>query len=404
MAKNLITVHTNSGETKLIDTIISLKKGIWYWKYILLSTKINKERLLEALPIFEFKKLSEERDVEESFPPFQITDNELVRVASEMLKQMRGIQEHNPNTGNAIDDCMISLDAYIRESHKRLQETVTAIIQSIRLPDLTKSINRLNDQNVKLFSDINHMLRDITPIFQGIASSMNEITSTIKASFNNVYETMRDLNISELLSQAEQKCLEALEHFVQQGWFIFLDFKTLDLLDFFYIETKTGEIVLETKQLLLYYTPELLERKINQWEIYLENRYPIVKEAALAHLSGNYYVSVPLFTIHSEGIIRESFPKKWMKQSTIRESMEKAIQQRVSNEELMSIVQIYLQKEIFRSIGEDVETFSRNQVVHGVDLKYATMEHSLRAFLFFDTLVRCIYETNLFNTSEPLAK
>ncbi|WP_236830352.1 hypothetical protein [Bacillus thuringiensis] len=120
---------------------------------------------MEALPIFEFKKLSEERDVEEAFPPFQITDNELVRVASEMLKQMRGLQEHNPNTGNAIDDCMISLDAYIREAHKRLQETVTAIIQSLRLPDLTKCINRLNDQNVKLFFDINHMLRDITPIF-----------------------------------------------------------------------------------------------------------------------------------------------------------------------------------------------------------------------------------------------
>lgn len=126
---------------------------------------------------------------------------------------MRGIQEHNPNTGNAIDDYIISLDAYVREAYKRLQETVTATIQSIRLPDFTKSINRLNNQNVKLFSDVNHMLRDITPIFRGIASSMNEMMSRIRASFNNLYETMRDLNVSELLSQAEQKCLEALEHF-----------------------------------------------------------------------------------------------------------------------------------------------------------------------------------------------
>ena len=73
----------------------------------------------------------------------------------------------------------------------------------------------------------------------------------------------------------------------------------------------------------------------------------IVKEAALAHLAGNYFVSVPLFTIHSEGVIRESFPKKWMKQSTIRESMEEAIQQRVSNEELLSIVQNIYRKKSF---------------------------------------------------------
>ena len=162
----------------------------------------------------------------------------------------------------------------------------------------------------------------------------------------------------------------------------FLDFEALDLLDFFNIEMDTGRIEIETERLLLYYTHDLLEQKINKWETYLGNRYPIVKEAALAHLAGNYFVSVPLFTIHSEGVIRESFPKKWMKQSTIRESMEEAIQQRVSNEELLSIVQKYLQEEIFRNIGEEVETFSRNQVIHGVDLEYATMEHSLRSFLF----------------------
>lgn len=390
MEKYLITVHTKSDETKLLDTVISASKWKRYVKYILSSSKTNKERLLETLSIFEFKKLSEEREIVEAFSPFQISDNELERVASEMLKHVRGIQEYNPKTGSVIDDCIISLDAYINTINKRIQEAITNTIQSIRVPDLTKNIN--------------HMLHNITPVFQGITASINEMMSKISTSFNKIYEVMRDLNVPELLSKVERKCLEALEYFVQQGWFIFLDFEALDLLDFFNIEMDTGRIEIETERLLLYYTHDLLEQKINKWETYLGNRYPIVKEAALAHLAGNYFVSVPLFTIHSEGVIRESFPKKWMKQSTIRESMEEAIQQRVSNEELLSIVQKYLQEEIFRNIGEEVETFSRNQVIHGVDLEYATMEHSLRSFLFFDTLVRCIYETNLIRTSASLTK
>ncbi|ANN33061.1 MULTISPECIES: hypothetical protein [Bacillus cereus group] len=57
MEKYLITVHTNSGETKFLDTVISISKWRMYMKYILSSSKTNKERLLETLPIFEFKKV-----------------------------------------------------------------------------------------------------------------------------------------------------------------------------------------------------------------------------------------------------------------------------------------------------------------------------------------------------------
>ena len=55
MEKYLITVHTKSDETKLLDTVISASKWKRYVKYILSSSKTNKERLLETLPIFEFK-------------------------------------------------------------------------------------------------------------------------------------------------------------------------------------------------------------------------------------------------------------------------------------------------------------------------------------------------------------
>lgn len=55
MVKDLITIHTNPGETKLIDTIISLKKGIRYWKYILSSKKTNKERLLKRFRFLNLK-------------------------------------------------------------------------------------------------------------------------------------------------------------------------------------------------------------------------------------------------------------------------------------------------------------------------------------------------------------
>ena len=65
------------------------------------------------------------------------------------------------------------------------------------------------------------MLHNITPVFQGITASINEMMSKISTSFNKIYEVMRDLNVPELLSKVERKCLEALEYFVQQGWFIF---------------------------------------------------------------------------------------------------------------------------------------------------------------------------------------
>lgn len=60
------------------------------------------------------------------------------RVASEILKHVRGIQEHNPNTGSVIYDCIIAFDVYINKINKRIQETITDTIQLIRIPDLTK--------------------------------------------------------------------------------------------------------------------------------------------------------------------------------------------------------------------------------------------------------------------------
>jgi len=142
------------------------------------------------------------------------------------------------------------------------------------------------------------------------------------------------------------------------------------------------------KIFLNFYNKEKLEKLVGLWseQDFIHHRIKIISEAVNAHIEGKYELSIPTLLPQLEGIIADIYQHTGrMTFKNITDYVETIFERdsrfdRVSKTFFQSII-----LEEFEWQGP-VPFFSRNAILHGADINYATPANSLRLILMLDLL------------------
>jgi len=142
------------------------------------------------------------------------------------------------------------------------------------------------------------------------------------------------------------------------------------------------------KYLLRKFKREMLSGMIENWAktILFAERIHILKDAISAHNTGMYTLSVPVLLAQSEGIIACLADIKGRKSHrdivNIAKQMSKDV---VLNESFMHVLSNAFSED-FEFGQAEIFNLGRNSILHGINLKYATPENSLKSILLIDFL------------------
>ncbi|MCX6343916.1 MAG: hypothetical protein NT018_02435 [Armatimonadetes bacterium] len=148
------------------------------------------------------------------------------------------------------------------------------------------------------------------------------------------------------------------------------------------------------KLVLSCYGNDKLERIHENWEhrLFLKHRLPILRAVMDAHISKNYWLSVPSMLPQIDGVIAEYYGHKGhLSGKKLVEYVEKLFAAQPSN--LMGLISsanrdFYTTILLFPFLFGQLPAFiSRHAILHGADTGYGTEANSLKVILFFDYLV-----------------
>ena len=141
---------------------------------------------------------------------------------------------------------------------------------------------------------------------------------------------------------------------------------------------------------------DLLKFAVESWldDDIFSARMPIINDALQAHIDGMFTLSVPALLPQIEGIVWEILGI--CAQRRIQEKAEQAVKDKyrplwgIAEKEAfrqhLGALFAYID---FKDYRQD-SRLNRHAILHGVQLNYATVENSLRAFLILDSLSLCI--------------
>lgn len=138
---------------------------------------------------------------------------------------------------------------------------------------------------------------------------------------------------------------------------------------------------------------------LNYWNSieHLKRRTPILKKALVAHVSGDYELSIPIFLIHIESILREFIPFRKYEQLKKELKKNQKPKGKDAHESLYTdmfgeslIVDILCDEvflKIFPSDNKTTDYPNRHTVLHGIDLDYYRSPfNSVKCIVLLDTL------------------
>jgi hypothetical protein len=148
--------------------------------------------------------------------------------------------------------------------------------------------------------------------------------------------------------------------------------------------------------LLQIYDADCLHERLDSWKHYewIKPRISILAPAIEAHIRGQYELSVPTLVVQIEGILSGSFKEgEWVTQkhelAWIRTACENdgSVVGRLA---ASFFVSAFFQE--FHIGQQMVPSLSRNAILHGTDLGYATAVNSLKMILLLDCTIYVLDE------------
>jgi len=123
---------------------------------------------------------------------------------------------------------------------------------------------------------------------------------------------------------------------------------------------------------------------------WLKARIPILEEVIKAHISGNFWLSVPGILPQIEGVIAYGFKYVGYRFDKKREYyFDLLFKDQFSFSKIHKAIKQFMNKIIFIDFGHGSTPksyLSRHAILHGGDTNYGTAENSLKAILLFNYL------------------
>jgi hypothetical protein len=156
------------------------------------------------------------------------------------------------------------------------------------------------------------------------------------------------------------------------------------------------------RELIQHYGPEQLRQMLQEWMLHpwLARRGEILRTVIELHIEGRYEASIPTLLPQIEGVVVDRAGiTGWSKKSKVVAATRKLLGVEDAEPGASGYnvrIAEWVENEFFHKfvVGSEIkpEVLSRNAILHGYDVEYASEEKSLRCILVFDRLQMVLAE------------
>lgn len=147
-------------------------------------------------------------------------------------------------------------------------------------------------------------------------------------------------------------------------------------------------------------TDDSLTRAVDDWRAcpMCEWRMGPLEAAVRAHLSGEYFCSVPVLLSQTEGVICDFFGAEWENRLSktvchkVHKSLELSASDGISKHVRHALPKYYLDRVMssLPPVSQPAGSLRRNLILHGGDCTYGTPAISWKSIILFDTIIESL--------------
>lgn len=368
-------IHNNQSNDVILEDIESISEDtlkIIMNMYLNKNTKLNK-----------YFQIKSNKDY---FETFYLAYNEyLDNIKKQMADSIKKCIPHIPRY--EIYKPIIPWSDLIRPTINLMQykPKIIPIIKIIK----PKVITSLNQVNKNMFNFAVNIKQAMQPFINSI-TTMQELYKPV---INNISKQF--IEISKKLEKFNKEVQQFKRIIIALGFPPHLTLMENEISRIVYAYNTYGEEKARNVTYDIYikhFNNEMIKEITNEWYhmVILNDRKKIIRQAVVAHLHGEYYLSIPVMFSQIEGLIANIFHHKGsMGGKKYLDYIELLLNDK-KDYSFDDLIYTFYDTVVLASFhhNEPIESFlSRHAILHGGDINYGTKINSIKALLLFDYMI-----------------